>query len=283
MEKKMRDIKVSNMTIGNEHPAFIIAEVGINHNGSFENAIKLIDEAHKSGASSVKFQTYITEKRVEKDAPIFDILKQCELSFEDQEKLFNYANEIGLVAFSTPFDNESVEFLTQIETPLLKVASFDIVNRPLLEKISDADTPSIVSRGMASESELDAAYDLFNEKSVPLAILHCISAYPIQNLESINMSTMDYLKDRYKCVVGFSDHTIGPATSICAVAMGAKVIEKHFTLDKNDEGPDHIMSADPKEMHEMISGIRDVEKMIGNPVSGPIPEEQDILQYRREN
>ena len=94
---------------------------------------------------------------------------------------------------------------------------------------------------------------------------------------------MDYLKDRYKCLVGFSDHTIGPATSICAVAMGAKVIEKHFTLDKNDEGPDHIMSADPKEMHEMISGIRDVEKMIGNPVSGPIPEEQDILQYRREN
>ena len=279
----MEDLKVSNILIGNEHPAFIIAEVGINHNGSIENAMKLIDEAYKSGASSVKFQTYITEKRVEKDAPIFDILKQCELSFEDQEKLFKYASEIGLVAFSTPFDDESVDFLTEIDTPLLKVASFDIVNRPLLEKISDAKTPSIVSRGMATESELDAAYDLFNEKSVSLAILHCISAYPIQSLDSINMSTIGYLRDRYKCLIGFSDHTIGPATSICAVSMGAKVIEKHFTLDKNDDGPDHVMSADPSEMLEMVKGIRDVERMVGKPTTGPIPEEQDILQYRREN
>jgi len=279
----MEDLKVSNILIGNEHPAFIIAEVGINHNGSMENAMKLIDEAYKSGASSVKFQTYITEKRVERDAPIFDILKQCELSFDDQRELFNYANEIGLVAFSTPFDEESVDFLAEIETPLLKVASFDIVNKTLLKKMSDANIPVIVSRGMATESELDQAQDLFNVKNVPLAILHCISAYPIQNLESINMSTMAYLQDRYECPIGFSDHTIGPAASICAVAMGAKVIEKHFTLDKNDEGPDHIMSADPMEMLEMISGIRDVEKMIGKPVSGPIPEEQDILQYRREN
>jgi len=279
----MEDIKVSNILIGNEHPAFVIAEVGINHNGSFDNAMKLIDEAHKSGASSVKFQTYITEKRVEKDAPIFDILKQCELSFEDQEKLFNYASEIGLVAFSTPFDNESVEFLAEIETPLLKVASFDIVNKPLLQKVSDAKIPTIVSRGMASENELDLAYKIFNEKSVPLAILHCISAYPIQSLDSINMSTLGYLKDRYECLIGFSDHTIGPATSICAVAMGAKVIEKHFTLDKNDDGPDHVMSADPSEMLEMVSGIRDIERMVGKPVNGPIPEEQDILQYRREN
>ena len=279
----MEDVKASNILIGNEHPAFVIAEVGINHNGSFDNAMKLIDEAHKSGASSVKFQTYITEKRVEKDAPIFDILKQCELSFEDQEKLFNYASEIGLVAFSTPFDNESVEFLAEIETPLLKVASFDIVNKPLLQKVSDTKIPTIVSRGMASENELDLAYKIFNEKSVPLAILHCISAYPIQSLDSINMSTLGYLKDRYECLIGFSDHTIGPATSICAVAMGAKVIEKHFTLDKNDDGPDHVMSADPSEMLEMVSGIRDIERMVGKPVNGPIPEEQDILQYRREN
>ncbi len=278
----MEEIKVSNMHIGQRYPAFIIAEVGINHNGSIENAMKLIDEAHKSGASSVKFQTYITEKRVERDAPIFDILKQCELSFKEQEKLFQYANEIGLVAFSTPFDDESVDFLSEIDTPLLKIASFDIVNKPLLEKVSNSNIPVIVSRGMASENELDLAFDLFSQKSVPIAILHCISAYPIQNLESINMSTISYLKDRYKCTTGFSDHTIGSAASICAVAMGAKVIEKHFTLDKNDEGPDHIMSADPKEMKEMVLGIRDVETMIGQPVNGPISEEKDILQYRRE-
>jgi len=279
----MKKIAIGDKSIGQDQPAFIIAEVGINHNGSMKQAKKLVDEASKSGASSVKFQTYITEKRVQKDAPIFDILKQCEIGFKDQEELFNYANEIGLVAFSTPFDEESVDFLSEIDVPLFKVASFDIVNKPLLEKISETNTPVIVSRGMASESELDIAYRIFDDQNVPLAILHCISAYPIQNLDSINLSTMSYLRDRYECLVGFSDHTIGPAASICAVTMGAKVIEKHFTLDKNDDGPDHIMSADPHEMEAMISGIRNVETMIGNPVKRSISEEQDILQYRRDN
>jgi sialic acid synthase SpsE len=279
----MNKIAIGDKSIGQDQPAFIIAEVGINHNGSMKQAKKLVDEAFKSGASSVKFQTYITEKRVQKDAPIFDILKQCEIGFKDQEELFNYANEIGLVAFSTPFDEESVDFLSEINVPLFKVASFDTVNKPLLEKISETNTPTIVSRGMASESELDIAHRIFDDQNVPLAILHCISAYPIQNLDSINLSTMSYLRDRYECLVGFSDHTIGPAASICAVTMGAKVIEKHFTLDKNDDGPDHIMSADPHEMEEMISGIRNVETMIGKPVKGSIPEEQDILQYRRDN
>jgi len=279
----MNNIELGHLSIGEDQPAFVIAELGINHNGSIEQAKRLIDEAHKSGASSVKFQTYITEKRVQKDAPIFDILKQCEIGFKEQKELFDYASEIGLIAFSTPFDNESVDFLSEINAPLLKVASFDIVNRPLLEKISQASTPVIISRGMASESEINAAHSLFEENQIPMAILHCVSAYPIQKLDSINMSTMPYLKDRYKCIVGFSDHTIGSAASICAVTMGAKVIEKHFTLDKNDEGPDHIMSSDPIEMKEMISGIRNVETMIGSPVKGPIPEEKDILQYRRNN
>jgi len=236
------EIQIGTQNIGKDSPVFVIAEVGINHNGDMHTAFELIDKAKEVGASAVKFQTYITEKRVLKDSPIFSILKQCELTFEQQEELFEYAKSCQIIAFSTPFDSESVEFLTQINSPCFKVASFDLVNTPLLKDIAVQKKPVIISRGMANMEEIDIAMNIL--KDVPTVLLHCISAYPVPNLSSLNLSTISALEARYDSIVGYSDHTLDIEASQFAVACGARVIEKHFTLSQSMNGPDHLISSE---------------------------------------
>lgn len=259
---------------------FVIAEVGINHDGDFAKAKKLIESASESGASAVKLQTYITEKRVALDSPIYDILKKCELSFKQQEELFVYAKSLGIEIFSTPFDEESVDFLNDIGCSCFKVASFDLVNKKLLEKIAETKKPVIMSRGMANKNEIDAAMKVL-EKDNLVALLHCISAYPVKAHTDLNLSTINELVKRYNCPVGFSDHTIGIEAAQFAVAAGACIVEKHFTLSNTDEGPDHALSTEPSAMKEMVEKIKYVREMLGKPAWDSIDAEKDILQYRR--
>ena len=261
-------MNINGREIGKDKEVFVIAEVGINHNGDFETAKKLINEAITAGCDAVKLQTYLTEKRVPKDSPIFDILKKCELSFSDQKKLFEYAKDKGIEIFSTPFDDESVDFLEETGSSCYKIASFDIVNKKLLEKIAQTKKPVIISRGMANQEEIDAAIDIFKKAGSEYAILHCVSAYPVESIDSLNLNTIRALENRYTCAVGFSDHTIGIDASKYAVSSGASIIEKHFTLSKEADGPDHALSTEPKDMKEMIAGIRAVSRMMGKPSLG---------------
>lgn len=279
----MKDvIQINNRRIGKGQKLFVIAEIGINHNGNLNTAKQLIDQAQWAGADAVKLQTYITEKRVPKNSPIFGILKQCELTFPQQEKLVNYANKKGITIFSTPFDEESVDFLASVNIPGYKIASFDIVNKKLLLKVAMKGKPVIISRGMANQQEIDTAAGIMNKFSVEMAFLHCISAYPVTP-GALHLETINALKARYGCPVGFSDHTLGIDAAKYAVAAGANIVEKHFTLSRKSKGPDHALSTEPKEMKKMIENMVEVSEMLGDAAWGPVPEEKGILQYRRES
>ncbi len=276
-EKK---IQAGNKTIGEKEPVFIIAEAGINHNGDMKLARQLVTEAKNSGADAIKFQTYLTEKRVPKDSPIFGILKQCELSFENQRELSKFAAEQGILFFSTPFDTESADFLADIKVPLLKIASFDIVNKKLVQRAAEKKIPMIVSRGMASEAEIAAAVDIMNRAGVDFVLLHCMSCYP--NLEkNANLAVMASLRERFNCLTGYSDHTLGIRVPVLSAAAGAVAVEKHFTLDTKMAGPDHTLSCDPKMMKDMVSQIREVEEILGQGEIRLYEVEKPIVQYRR--
>lgn len=277
----IKSVKISDCKIGFQEKVFVIAEVGINHDGDVEKARKLIDEAKASGASAVKMQSYITEKRVKKDSPIFGILKKCELSFADQKRLFTYAHDKNIEIFSTPFDDESVDFLSEAGVSCYKIASFDIAHMTLLKKISEKKKPVIMSRGMATLEEIDNAIAIFRKMEIDHVLLHCVSAYPVTDKKSLNLSTIRFLEERYQCPVGFSDHTIGIDVAITAVAAGAVAIEKHFTLSRNEDGPDHAMSTEPQEFKEMVRKISEVQELLGKPALGFVDAEKDILQYRR--
>jgi len=270
--------------IGQDCPVFVIAEVGINHNGDMKLAEKLLIEAVKAGADAVKLQTYLTEKRVGRDSPVYDILKKCELSFDEQERLFELGHELGVMVFSTPFDDDSVEFLESVNTPVYKVASFDSVNKTLLRKISATKKPVIMSTGMTSLDELGAAWKALGGKDdgtgCDLALLHCVSSYPLDDKKA-NLAVVPYLHELHGGPVGYSDHTIGIEVPALAVAAGAQLIEKHFTLDTSASGPDHAMSADPKTLQKMIEKIRWVEKVMGVRTLGVREAETSIVPFRR--
>lgn len=274
-------MQINGKNIGAGNPIYVIAEIGINHNGQLETAKQLIDSAKWANAAAVKLQTYITEKRVKKNSPVFDLLKQCELTFDEQKQLFQYANDKGIDVFSTPFDDESVDFLASVDSPCYKIASFDVTNRKLVEKISKQGKPVIMSRGMADRQEIDQATRIFKNHDTQFAILHCISAYPVSSMTQLHLSTIQSLKERYQCTVGFSDHTVGIEAPKYAVAAGATIIEKHFTLSKKSKGPDHVISSEPEEMKRLVDSVLFVQEIMGTPAWAPIDAESDILQYRR--
>ncbi len=279
-----KTIKIENTLIGEGEPVFIIAEVGINHDGDIKKAIKLIKEAKNSGANAVKLQTYITEKRVPKDHAVYGILKQCELSHDDQKELFQLGKDIDITVFSTPFDDESVDFLKELNNPVYKIASFDSVNTKLLNKVSSTRMPVIMSTGMTSLDELGAAWTALGGKDdgtgCDLALLHCVSSYPLDDKRA-NLSIIPYLHSVHEGPVGYSDHTIGTQIPIYGVAAGASIIEKHFTLDSASEGPDHAMSADPKTLTELVQRVRWIEEVFGKKDMRIRDAEEGSKSYRR--
>lgn len=277
-------IKIGSSYVGTGMPVHIIAEVGINHDGDMAKAVQLIREAKNSGADSVKLQTYITEYRVPKDHAVYGILKQCELSHDEQKELFALGKDLGITVFSTAFDDESVDFLEGLNTPVYKIASFDSVNTQLLKKVSLTKKPLIMSTGMTSLDELGAAWKALGGNSdgtgCDLLLMHCVSSYPLEDTRA-NLSTIPYLNSIHGGPVGYSDHTIGTKIPVLGVAAGATLIEKHFTLDVNSEGPDHAMSADPQTLSELVQGVRWVEEVLGAREMGVRDAEKEALSFRR--
>jgi len=275
-----RTIIIEHRKVGPGQPVFIVAEAGINHGGDVETAKKMIKEAAECGVDAIKFQTYITEKRTDKKSPIYGVLKKCELDKDEFRELFFFAKKHKIIFFSTPFDKESVDLLAALPVPVFKVASFYIVNLGLLEYMATKNRPIIASTGMANTKEISQAVKIFEKHGVDYALLHCVSAYPTKE-EDVNLRIMTALREKFKCVVGYSDHTLNIKVPIYSVALGASILEKHFTLDKNLEGPDHKLSADPGDFKKMVSEIRQLEKVLGFEEIRLLDAEKGSLQYRK--
>ena len=289
----MKKVRVSNKLIGEEELCFLIAEAGVNHNGNIELAKKLIDVAKDAGADAVKFQTFTTEgllsknivvpKHVESRESLFETIRKLELSEEEHYELSEYCNQKGIIFMSTPLDNKSVDLLDDIGVPVFKVASCDLDNLPLLNYIAKKEKPIILSTGMGTISEVGEAVEVIKSYgNNDIILLHCVSAYP-PKVEEVNLRAINTLREAFKLPVGYSDHTIGITIPLAAVAMGAKVIEKHFTLDKKMEGPDHAVSADPADLKNLISGIREIEKSFGTGVKSPSKDEIEMKKSFRKS
>jgi N,N'-diacetyllegionaminate synthase len=261
--------------------AFFIAEIGINHGGSIDKALRLIDEAALSGCNSVKFQTYTTENRVGIDSPIFEILKSCELDYASFEKLDAHAKEQGLEFFSTAFDEDAVEVLNSLGVKYHKAASFDLVNSILLKKMASSGKNVLVSTGMGTLDDLNKVDRIFQKSDSDLIFLHCVSSYPLKesdaNLKQI--STIKYSFPHRK--VGYSDHTPDIKVPLYAVCLGAEVIEKHFMLKEDFDCVDAPVSIDFEKMKTLIKKSQELTSILGNPDVEELPSENSARIYRR--
>lgn len=259
---------------------YVIAELGLNHGGDLSLAKKLIDSASRTGVDAVKFQTYIAEKRAAKDSPIFGILKKCELPFKAFKELKEYSQDRNLEFISTPFDEESVDFLEEIGCKIYKVASFDVVNLKLLKKIAATKKAIIMAVGMSNLEEINTAFAILSKETDKITLLHCISAYPTKE-EDANLAAISSLRGEFDCLIGQSDHTSGILVPLYAVAAGAQVIEKHYKIDKNMDCVDAPVSITEAETKELVSGIRKLENILGNGELGLREPEKSCAIFRR--
>ncbi|PKP59012.1 N-acetylneuraminate synthase [Candidatus Atribacteria bacterium HGW-Atribacteria-1] len=274
---------------------FIIAEAGVNHNGSLDLAYQLIDVAKDARADAVKFQTFKAENVVSKladkaeyqkkttrsDKSQLEMIRKLELSFEDFVKLKKYCDKKEIMFLSTPFDHKSIDFLAKL-VPLYKVGSGEIINLPFLRYITQKRKPIILSTGMANLGEVEEAINtirVVNSKA-KISLLHCTTNYPT-SYEEVNLKAMQTLAAAFKLPIGYSDHTLGIEVPVAAVAMGAKIIEKHFTLDKKLPGPDHKASLEPSELKKMVKAIRNIEIALGNGIKKPNISEIKIMKVAR--
>ena len=276
-----------------ENRTFIIAEAGVNHNGDVKLAKKLIDVAKDAGADAVKFQTFKAEEVVtsqgkkadyqhrSKEKTQYEMLKNLELSFDEFRELNEYCDNKDIEFISTPYDTKSVEFLNEIGVKRFKVASADLINKPLIEAIAKTEKQIILSTGMAALGEIERTISLINAfGNTDIILLHCTTSYPTP-YDQVNMNVLDTLKKAFGLPVGYSDHTLGIEISVMAVSLGAKVIEKHFTLDRTMEGPDHFASLEPHELKNMVEAIRNVEKAFGSKRKEITVEEKKNIFFMR--
>lgn len=274
---------------------YFIAEIGVNHNGNISLAKQMIKAAKESGADAVKFQTFSAEKLVSKDTPKvkyqylntnkeeshFEMIKKLELSKQDHFILKKYCDQLKINFFSTPYDIESAKFLNNdIKVSLFKTASADIVDEPLHQYIASTKKLCIVSVGMASLGEIEKIYKLYEKDK--LILLHCVSNYPCTD-KSLNLKVIKSLRSSFRIPVGLSDHSKGNIASISAVTLGAKVIEKHFTLDKSIEGPDQQTSTSPTEFKDLVQSIKRLENMLGNHTKEIQEEEKEMARISRKS
>jgi len=275
--------KLKDFGFNTDNNTYVIAEIGINHGGDISVAKQLIDSAARTGADAVKFQTYRTEKRVSKDSPIFDILKKCELPFEAFKELQLYSKRLNIDFFSTPFDIESVDYLESINVDLYKIASFDVGNMDILEKVAKTNKPIILSVGMSNVDEITNAYNCIKKYNANLALLHCVSAYPTNETDS-NISAIFSLKDNFKdCVIGQSDHTNDIDVPLFSVCSGAQILEKHFKIDESMECVDSPVSITELQLKNMVSQTRRIEKIMGSSELQIRECEKGSLVFRRKS
>jgi N-acetylneuraminate synthase/N,N'-diacetyllegionaminate synthase len=286
-------VKIGDKLVGKGQPVFIVAEAGSNHNRKLEQAKQLTDVAAEAGADAVKFQTFLADKIVAKIGPkagymekvskesVYKIFKRMELPREWHRELAEYANKKGLIFLSSPFDEEAVNLLEELGVPAFKVASGELTNFPLIKYMARKGKPLIVSTGAATMGEVGEAVSVIkNEGNKKIVLLHCVANYPAAP-EDANLLAMRTLKEKFKLPVGYSDHTLGVAAPLAAAALGAAVIEKHFTLSRKLPGPDHFYALEPGELRAMVEGIRAVEKMLGSPIKRPAKAEREIRRLAR--
>lgn len=293
----MNTLTLAGRPIGPPHPCFIIAEAGVNHNGDLERAHRLVDAAVEAGADAVKFQTFRAESLASPDAPLapyqaeeagapasqFELLKSLELPRGAYRDLRDYCISKGILFLSTPFDEDSLALLAELDLPAYKLPSGEIINLPFLSAVAKLGKPVILSTGMASLGEIETALDTLRSGGCSeIVLLHCVSAYPAP-IEQCNLRAIPMLARTFGMPVGFSDHTLGTVAALTAVALGACVIEKHFTLDRTLPGPDHGASLEPPELARMIEDIRAVQAALGRPVKERQPCEEENFRLVRKS
>ncbi len=282
-----KTVTIAGRRIGEGHPAFIIAEMSANHNQDFDSAISLVRAARDAGADAVKLQTYTADTitipcdnkyfRIESGPwagrTLHELYQEAYTPWEWQPRLKQFADEIGIILFSTPFDSTAVDFLEEMDVPCHKIASFELVDIPLIRKAASTGKPLIMSTGMASLAEIEQAVAAARESGCrDLVLLKCNSAYPAPPGE-MNLATIRHLSEAFGVPAGLSDHTLGIAVPVAAVALGACVIEKHFTLSRARKGPDSFFSIEPAELKAMVEAIRTAEQAVGT-VSYAVSEKQ---------
>lgn len=271
-------MRIGNFEIGEKSKTFIIAELSANHGHDFDIAVKTIHAVKESGADAIKLQTYtpdtitidcdneyfqIKQGTIWDGTTLYKLYQQAYTPWEWQPKLKQIAEEIGLICFSSPFDKSAVDFLEKMNVPAYKIASFEIVDIPLIEYVASKGKPVIISTGIATENEIEDAVNVCRKiGNDDIALLKCTSEYPAP-IEDANLKTIPYLKEKFKTIVGLSDHTVGTIVSSTAIALGAQIIEKHFILDRNIGGPDASFSMEPQEFKILVDNIRQTELSIG--------------------
>jgi N-acetylneuraminate synthase len=291
----MGDVEIAGRKVGPGHPCFVIAEAGVNHNGSLETARQLVDAAARAGSDAVKFQTFRAERvvsaaarkaryqtiRTDAGESQLDMVRRLELPEAHHYELLARCRERGILFLSTPFDPASADFLDTLGVPAFKIPSGEITNLPLVEHVARKGKPMIVSTGMARLGEVEAAVDaIYRQGLNELILLHCVSSYPA-GARDVNLRAMETMRLAFGVPVGYSDHTMGNEIAFAAVALGACVIEKHFTLNRSLPGPDQQASAEPDELRQLVAGIRQVEAALGHGRKEPAACERDTAEAAR--
>lgn len=292
---KMKSLKIGNKIISQDHPTFIIAELSCNHNQDYNKALELVHKAHEAGADAVKLQTYTPDTMtldckkdyfkikgtIWEDQYLYDLYKTAYTPWEWHGKLKEEANKLGMELFSSPFDLTAVDYLEKLDMPAYKIASFEITDHILIKRIAQTGKPVIISSGMASVSDLNDAICLLRDNGCSdICMLKCTSAYPAKP-EDANLITMQNMAQTFNVIPGLSDHTLGIEVPIVSVALGAKVIEKHFTLSRDSGSADDAFSLTPDEFKQMVDAVRIAEKAIGKITYGGISSEENCKNFRR--
>ncbi|MDR9797021.1 pseudaminic acid synthase [Aeribacillus pallidus] len=293
----MNEIIVEGRKIGPNHKPFIIAEMSGNHNQSLERALAIVEAASKAGAHALKIQTYTAdtmtlnlenpEFKIEdsdslwKGHTLYQLYQQAYTPWEWHKPIFDRARELGMIPFSTPFDETAVDFLEELDVPMYKIASFENTDIPLIKKVASTGKPMIISTGMATVAELDETVRAAREAGCKdLVLLKCTSTYPASP-ENTNILTIPHMRELFDCQVGLSDHTMGVGVAVASVALGATVIEKHFTLSRADGGVDAAFSMEPDEMKALVAETERAWQALGEVKYGPTEKEKASLKFRR--
>jgi N-acetylneuraminate synthase len=280
------DIKIGERMIGKEYPPLVIAEIGINHEGSFKKAIRMVDDAHAAGCECTKFQSHVIEDEMIPNGvvpgntteTIWDIMKRCALSEEEEINLKSYVESLGMIYLCTPFSRAAAERLKRMKVSAYKIGSGECNNYPLIKHIASDGKPVILSTGMNDLESIAPAVEILRQARVPFALLHCTSIYPTP-YEKVRLGGLGELAERFPdAVIGLSDHSIGNYTCFAAVARGARILEKHFTSDKTWPGPDVPISIDPSELKDLIQGTRAIHAALGGSKI-ILPDEKPTIDF----
>jgi len=275
-------VKISNKWIGDNSPVFIIAEAGINHNGSLKLAKKLVRAAKDTGADAIKFQTFKASDIATQKSKFFKIYKKVELDDSDFGEISDCAKTNSIIFFSTPVNESAIDLLSKLKVPAFKIGSGNLTNIPVIKHAASKHKPMIISTGMANVNEVQLAVNTVKkQKNNKIILMHSVSSYPTP-INDVNLSVIENLQSKFSYPIGYSDNGSNDLVSLVSVAMGAKIIEKHFTLSKKLKGSDHFMSADPPQLKKIIENIRTVENMLGDGIKKCQPSElENLIQARR--